>query len=325
MRSFVPRFLSGRKPLKQVYAYGFSKWKRKYLGKFLANYSIKHIKDVKRVRPGSDLYVWGNEVIDDLPDNVKLWRVEDGFVRSIGLGAKKAKPLSWVFDDLGMYYDCNRESRLEAVLNSAYLEVEEKRRASDLITDIVQSKVTKYNLDSGAWSAPQTSKKLVLVVGQVETDASIRYGSPNFKLNYEFVSAIRAELPEAYLIYKPHPDVLEGLRAGDMRSGDIADIVDAVVHELDPIKLIDAVDEVHVITSLLGFEALLRGKKVVCHGAPFYSGWGLTEDRCTVSRRRRLLTIEELVHGSLIAYPSYIDNLTNRETSIERTIDQLKK
>ena len=36
------------------------------------------------------------------------------------------------------------------------------------------------------------------------------------------------------------------------------------------------------MTSLAGFEALLRGKPVTTHGQPFYAGWGLTEDICPV-------------------------------------------
>ena len=36
-------------------------------------------------------------------------RVEDGFLRSKGLGARLIPPLSLVTDDLGIYYDPRRE------------------------------------------------------------------------------------------------------------------------------------------------------------------------------------------------------------------------
>ena len=39
-----------------------------------------------------------------------LWRCEDGFVRSLGLGAD-GPPLSLVLDDHGIYYDARRASR----------------------------------------------------------------------------------------------------------------------------------------------------------------------------------------------------------------------
>jgi capsular polysaccharide export protein len=69
-------------------------------------------------------------------------------------------------------------------------------------------------------------------------------------------------------------------------------------------------DELHCLTSLAGFEALLRGKPVTVHGQPFYAGWGLTTDLAPIPRRRRRLDLEELVAGVLIAYPRYIDPRT---------------
>ena len=69
-------------------------------------------------------------------------------------------------------------------------------------------------------------------------------------------------------------------------------------------ELLAAVDEVHVLTSLAGFEALQRGKRVVTYGQPFYAGWGLTEDIYPVDRRTRRLSLDELVAGALIVYPT---------------------
>ncbi|MDD3800460.1 MAG: beta-3-deoxy-D-manno-oct-2-ulosonic acid transferase, partial [Novosphingobium sp.] len=75
--------------------------------------------------------------------------------------------------------------------------------------------------------------------------------------------------------------------------------------------LLDAVDAVHVISSLAGFEALLRGREVTCHGTPFYAGWGLTRDLGAVpARRTRTLTLDALVAGVLIGYPRYLDPVT---------------
>ena len=57
----------------------------------------------------------------------------------------------------------------------------------------------------------------------------------------------------------------------------------------------------------LGLRCLLRGKRVVAHGRPFYAGWGLTEDRMAMPRRERALTLDELVAGALLRYPIYWD------------------
>ena len=87
--------------------------------------------------------------------------------------------------------------------------------------------------------------------------------------------------------------------------------------------LLDAVDEVHVLTSLAGFEALLRGRQVVCHGMPFYAGWGLTRDALRCDRRHRALSIDELVAGALILYPTYVSRVTGRHASPEDILREL--
>jgi capsular polysaccharide export protein len=61
--------------------------------------------------------------------------------------------------------------------------------------------------------------------------------------------------------------------------------------------LIAMADELHVNSSLAGFEALLRGKPVTVHGVPFYAGWGLTTDRGPVPARSHLpCPVEVLAH-----------------------------
>ena len=87
--------------------------------------------------------------------------------------------------------------------------------------------------------------------------------------------------------------------------------------------LLSSVDEVHVLTSLAGFEALLRWKKVTCYGQPFYAGWGLTDDIVTPVRRTRRLTLDELVAGALILYPTYVSRVTGKFTTAERALDEL--
>jgi capsular polysaccharide export protein len=125
------------------------------------------------------------------------------------------------------------------------------------------------------------------------------------------------------VVYKPHPDVHAGLR----RSGEGEDeadrwcdevVVDVPIHEL-----LEAVDEVHVLTSLAGFEALLRGRRVVTYGAPFYAGWGLTEDQVPLARGTRKLSLDELIAGALILYPVYVSRTTGRFTTPERVLEEL--
>jgi capsular polysaccharide export protein len=100
-------------------------------------------------------------------------------------------------------------------------------------------------------------------------------------------------------------------------------LADTIVRGVAMPTLLDAVDEVHTITSLTGFEALLRGLRVVAYGQPFYAGWGLTEDRSPPRRRTRTLTRDELVAGALILYPRYLDPLTGLPCPPEVLIERL--
>ena len=78
------------------------------------------------------------------------------------------------------------------------------------------------------------------------------------------------------------------------------------------------------MTSLLGFEALLRGVKVVTLGAPFYAGWGLTEDRGDIPARRRAeVSIEGLAHAALIDYPRYFDPRSGTACPVEVVVERL--
>jgi len=164
---------------------------------------------------------------------------------------------------------------------------------------------------------------VILVPGQVEADASLAFGAPGIRRNLDLLRAVRAANPAAHLIYKPHPDVVAGLRRGGQGEDDARDWCDEVVFDVPMGDLLREIDELHTLTSLSGFEALLRGRKVVCYGQPFYAGWGLTFDIIPPARRDRRLTLDELVAGVLILYPAYLSRTTGRFTSPERALDEL--
>lgn len=80
------------------------------------------------------------------------------------------------------------------------------------------------------------------------------------------------------------------------------------------------------MTSLLGFEALLRGLKVTTTGAPFYAGWGLTTDKGRVpARRGRHVNLESLAHAALIDYPRYFDPVSKLPCSPELALKRLSE
>lgn len=249
--------------------------------------------------------------------------VEDGFLRSRGLGADLVAPLSLVLDDLGIYYDASRPSRLEALLaGSTGLSAAARDRASALITRITTAGLSKYNLEAAPLPALPEGRR-ILVPGQVEDDASLRHGGGEIRDNASLLAAVRAANPAAKIIYKPHPDVEARLRPGAVP--DAQDIADVIVARTAPAALINAVDEVWTMTSLIGFEALLRGKAVTCFGSPFYAHWGLTDDRAMpILRRDARLDLPALVHAALIAYPRYFDPVTGLPCPVEVIVDRLE-
>ena len=312
-----------------VYALDFSFWKRPCVQLLFPGQSVCFVSTCDELPSNSTLVVWGmRDVGGALPGGVHLLRVEDGFVRSVGLGADWIRPLSWVADDLGVYYDATRPSRLEAILQQTLFSPELLQRAVALREKIVAARLSKYNLQGGQeWQRPPDARRVILVPGQVESDASIAYGAPegvcHVRTNLALLQAVRESNADAWIVYKPHPDVVAGLRKAGSDAGTALGYCDELVVDAPIDRLIEQVDEVHVLTSLTGFEALLRGKRVVCYGQPFYSGWGLTVDSVPVSRRSRSLTIDELVAGALILYPTYFNRAGDRLISVGEALASL--
>lgn len=290
----------------RLHAVGFSRWKRQILRDFLQGHDVTFHRDVGTVPQGATVVRWGRKHDAGLRADLSFIAVEDGFLRSVGLGAQLVRPVSWVFDRNGIYYDATTESDLEQLLNGTDFNAATLSRAARLRGSIVHAGLTKYNVGAGCWSRPAGNRNVILVVGQVEADASLRFGAPGISTNRALLEAVRAEAPDAYILYKPHPDVMTGLRGDRDAENALGTLCDELVPNYPMDQLIGAVDHIHVLTSLAGFEALLRGKPVTTHGAPFYAGWGLTDDRCELPRRRRRLSLDMLVAGALILYPRYV-------------------
>jgi capsular polysaccharide export protein len=307
-----------------IYVANFSPWKRQIIRRFLPNSALKFVNSAEDVPANAVLAVWGmHPAPEQKGSGARVWRVEDGFLRSVGLGADLARPVSWVIDKTGIYYDATRASDLETLLSSQRFDAALLERARLLRERIVEAGLTKYNVGFGTWARPEHAERVILVPGQVETDASLAYGAPAMRRNIDLLRAVRNANPGAYVIYKPHPDVVAGLRLTGRDEDSAAVYCDEVVTDLTMHGLLGAVDEVHVLASLAGLEALLRGKKVVTYGQPFYASWGLTVDQCPVGRRKRVLTLDELVAGALILYPIYVSRKTGRITTPELALEEL--
>ena len=289
-----------------------------------SGWNVRFVRDVSKVPCGAVVAVWGRHKISDVEaQGFNVVRVEDGFLRSVGLGADLTRPISWVLDWSGIYFDASKPSDLETMLSETVFPSDLMKRAVALRERVVAAGLTKYNVGTMRWSRRSGVTRVILVPGQVESDASIALGAVEIKTNLGLLKAVRAANPDAYVLYKPHPDVLARMRAKGEGEDTAVCWCNEVVPDVPMGDLLREVDEVHCLTSLAGFEALIRMKKVVCYGQPFYSGWGLTEDVAPIVRRTRQLTLDELTAGVLLLYPLYISHTRNALISPEEALDEL--
>lgn len=324
----------------RVIGIGFRHWKAANL-KPILSLDRKNVAFVdgldglkkQALKPTDKVMHWGREILPETTDWIKAcWAtrlcMEDGFIRSVGLGSDLIRPHSIVLDKKGIYFDPTRPSDLEDILNYSEFTCDELERARKVRQFIVRHGITKYNHEPRGipcWNAQ--GKTIVFVPGQVEDDASIRYGCIDVKTNLDLLAAARLAHPDAYIVYKPHPDVLSGNRLGKVALDQAGTFANHIETTLSVVSCIEACDVVHTMTSLSGFDALLRGKKVVVYGQPFYAGWGLTEDRVVDGvawpRRTRRLQLDELVAGVLLRYPIYWDWKLKGYTTCEAVLHRI--
>jgi capsular polysaccharide export protein len=308
---------------------GMSFWKRRRVAEFFRSTAgtpifrrtTKRALSAAGAGSGGAIAVWSSRIPAGLVEaaarqKIALIRVEDGFVRSVGLGSDFVPAASLVLDRSGMYYDPDARSDLEQLLLEAEFDAALITRAGKLIDQVVARGVTKYNVAEA--SAPPLEfpgcdvslrRRRILVPGQVEDDLSVRLGGGDIRGNLDLLARVRAANPDALILYKPHPDVEAGHRIGAIPDRLAGQFADRIIRDRSAAALFSQIDELHTLTSLAGFEALLRRLRVVVYGRPFYAGWGLTVDDMAVNRGRRL-TLEELVAGALIRYPRYLDPVT---------------
>ncbi len=319
-----------------LYCLNLTPWKSRQIKRYLSEIDHSKVYPFKKYkRSMKNILVWGKSIQSDkLRAKTKNFiSVEDGFIRSVGLGGDLIPPMSLLFDKKGIHYDPSKPSDIEELLQTKLLNKQDLNRSKSLIKEIKIKKISKYNLKSDRLLTQKNKllkKEIILVLGQVETDNSIIYGVSNNsikKTNFSLVSQVKKDYPDHYIIYKPHPDLEKGLRSKGSEEDLIKNIADDIVFEVDIEELFEISKRVAVFTSLGGFEALLRGIPVTSYGFPFYAGWGLTDDRFVnkswAERRNRNLSLEELVFISMIVYPYYFSMKFNCHTEIENIVDEL--
>lgn len=318
-------------------------WKRSIIEQYYPDKKILFIPDKFSKKKLLKLYnqnknliflIWGygeSEVINNFinENKFRIMRIEDGFIRSIGLGASHTIPLSLVVDREELYFS-KKNNRLRDILNNYDFKSNDEilERAKKNIDFIISNNISKYNFkesDLKPFLLPKKLKKRILVIGQVESDASIIHGMDKMMTNNELVKLAYEENPNAEIYYKPHPDVLLGYRKKVSDEKEVENISMIIRENVSLTKLfIQEIDHVYTMTSLSGFEALMRRIEVTVVGKPFYAGWGLTNDKSTMEDRTRVLTIEELFVGAYILYPDYFSDKTFEKIEIEDVLKIIK-
>ncbi|MCO6179019.1 capsular polysaccharide biosynthesis protein [Ciceribacter sp. RN22] len=338
---------SGDRAMPTAFVVGLRPWRRN-LKPWLPNRRIYRIGNKSTIASlllacilcvyrKADVYVWGFKhppFIDTFCSKfgIRLIRLEDGFVRSVYLGRQGVAPLSICFDETGIYFDPSRPSDLESIIQSYNFEADHAlmERAERCLKQFIEQGFSKYNAsperDVLDIYGPKKGKR-ILVLGQVEGDMSLVKGLTHTIDNNELVRIAVRENPGAHIIYKPHPEVLHRTRTEPPQSdpNDVSDICQILEQDIALADAFATIDHVYTMTSLAGFEALVRGIKVTCLGAPFYAGWGATDDRQPVPRRTALRSPLEIFAAAYILYPRYFDIRSGRKVELEEALELLHR
>ncbi len=328
----------------RLFMLGITLWKRHFIKPFFnaKDNEIIFLNSLKslagyKLKENDKFFIWGKRIDyntlkstlvkkaqdEDLSNfTPKISLTEDGFIRSISLGSDLTRPFSLIIDDKGLYIDPNKASKLEEHLQNEIFDENMLNRAKNIIKILLENRFSKYNglKHENLKINAKIGQKIILIPAQVEDDASMILGG--FGLStLDLLKEVRSKNQDAYIIFKPHPDVLSGNRVGLKDETLILEFCDEIVKDCSIDSAIKIADEIHTITSTSGFDALLRAKKVFTYGMPFYAGWGLTKDKHKCKRRTRKLSLEELVAGALIIYPRYINPKTKTLCEIEVCLD----
>ena len=332
-----------------VFAFGISRWKTSFLRAYFRQAELSFIPQhlgerafrrdwIPKITSAANplFLVWGTELPEAVAElaarrGAAVLHMEDGFLRSMQPSASKTRPISLTLDSQRPHFDARGPSDLEDLINTYAFSRDTAlmARARLSIDRLVESGLSKYNALSGSETMPipprDPSRRTVLVIGQVEDDASIHYGHEGPITNNDLVRLAARENPGCRIVYKPHPDVLRNVRRRGSNPRDVAQLCEILKDILPLPAILENVDHVYTITSLAGFEALLRGIPVTTLGLPFYAGWGLTDDRQPNSRRERRVTVEELFAAAYLLYPLYFNPVTGEQITFEACLDLMEK
>lgn len=268
-----------------------------------------------------------------LRDNAQINIAEHGLISRVtpreSLTDKFGQAHSFVLDNHTAYFDSRHISDLERMLNdiSLVINIEERVKAKRLISRIVENKISRYNhMSLDMKKIGRNGVRKILVVDQTFDDLSITMGMASETTFKRMLDMAIKENPDCDIIIKTHPCVISGIKTyknGYYNTVTEKDNIYKVTTPINPYSLMEFCDKVYVVTSTLGFEALMAGKEVHVFGMPFYAGWGLTIDDQHLDRRTNMRTLEELFYIFYCMYTHWVDPDKGCETTIDAVIDKM--
>ncbi|MEC8566727.1 MAG: glycosyltransferase family 29 protein [Pseudomonadota bacterium] len=252
--------------------------------------------------------------------------VEYGLISSMHLPSEKQFNFSLILDDQGIFYDTTAASKIHSLLlnDADIFSAELSERANSAIAQITAHNITKYN-NSPNIELPQkpAGQHRILVIDQTAGDNSIIFGQCE---QYSFRDMLQhaLEQPNAEVVLKIHPETAAGAKEGNLTA--IEDLLNhpqlhVIQEQCNIVSLIKQADEVYVMTSGVGLEALFLDKPVRCFGVPFYAGWGLTTDMVTVSAPRRPLTKQALFAAVFFKYHTFFHPVSQEPSILETCLE----
>ncbi|WP_373414056.1 capsular biosynthesis protein [Ensifer aridi] len=239
------------------------------------------------------------------------WHLEDGFLRSVGLGKDGGAPVSIIADDKALPVDAGRASRLELLIAAA-ASSDEEITGKRIRERMVRHKLSKYNnLPHRQPVIEPSHRRRILLVDQVFGDVSVERALGSRRSFDRMLNDALAS--GAQCVVRTHPDVMAGYRKGYIteRAAGTTGVV-LLADKVSVASILDVVDEVWTVSSQVGFDALMRDIPVRCYAVPFYAGWGLTEDRGGVAAKPALArrasarpSVDQLTVAALGLYPRY--------------------
>jgi capsular polysaccharide export protein len=257
------------------------------------------------------------------------WHLEDGFLRSVGLGKDGDAPVSIIADDLALPVDGGKASRLELLIAAAAGGGHDAF-GPRIRERMVEHRLSKYNnLPHRQPAIEPSSRRRILLVDQVLGDVSVSRALGSRRSFDRMLDDALAS--GAQCVVRTHPDVMAGHRKGYLteRAASTPGVI-LLADKVSVASILDVVGEVWTVSSQVGFDALLRGIPVRCYAVPFYAGWGLTEDRvgprAEFALARRAVarpTADQLTAAVLGLYPSYRNPADWKPMDVFAAIDLL--